>query len=763
MLVTSVESSLAEALRGRYSLQRELGRGGMATVYLAHDLRHDRPVALKLLHPHLATALGPERFLREIRTTARLRHPHILPVHDSGDANGLLYYVTPYVEGESLRQRLEREHRLVPAEAVRLAREVADALDYAHRHGIIHRDIKPENILLGEGHAVVADFGIARAASAGGDERLTGTGTIVGSPMYMSPEQAGGEPDLDGRSDIYSLGCVLFEALTGIAPFSGPTALAILVRRLTENPPHLRSIDPALPDRLENVLARALARSPADRFATVAGFASALDEALAGSLAPGAPSGILASGGQRAVEPAIAVLPFLNLSPERENEYLSDGLAEELMNALAKVPGLRVASRTSSFAFKGKEMDPRAVGERLKVNAIIEGSVRKAGSRLRVAAQLISVADGYQLWSETYDRELGDVFALQDEIARTVVGALRPRLLSEVASPLVEAGTDVVEAYTLYLRGRYFQLKLTTATFETALHYYEQAVRADPRYGRAYAGMADSYAMLGFDEFGGRPPEQAVPQAKAAVAKALELDPQLAEAQCVHAIISFLNDWDWPRAGREFEQLVKRNPTNSQALHWYSLFLGAMGRHGESLRVIDRALAVDPLAVYIHVGVARCLRFAGRYDQAIHRLESVLEMEPHSLPAWVELGRDYFLVGRPREAARCLTELMGVLGRLPVLVAYAAGAYAASGASGEAREMLGELRSLAHQRYVPPIYEVLVLAWLGELDEAFRLLDSAYAQRSGVLAFLRIPEPRWERLRADPRFGALLRKMQLDF
>jgi serine/threonine-protein kinase len=417
----------------------------------------------------------------------------------------------------------------------------------------------------------------------------------------------------------------------------------------------------------------------------------------------------------------------------------------------------------SSFAFKGKEVDPRAVGERLKVSAIIEGSVRKAGSRLRVAAQLISVADGYHLWSETYDRELGDVFALQDEIARTVVGALRPRLLSEVASPLVEAGTDIIEAYTLYLRGRYFQMKLTAATFENALHYYEQAVGADPRYGRAYAGMADCYAMLGFDEFGGRPPEQAVPRAKVAVAKALELDPHLVETQCVHAIIGFLYDWDWLRAAREFEQLVTGSPPYSHALHWYALFLGAMGRHGESLRVIDRALAADPLAVYIHVAVARCLRFAGRFDQAIRRIESVLEMEPHSLPAWVELGRNYFLVGRPQDAARCLTELMGVLGRLPVLVAYAAGAYAASGATGEARSMLAELRSLARQRYVPPIYEVLALAWLGEFDEAFRLLDVAYAQRSGVLALLRTPEPRWECLRADPRFDALLKKMQLDF
>jgi len=759
--VTGLKSSLAEALRDRYTLERELGRGGMATVYLARDLRHDRPVAVKVLHSDFASTLGPERFLQEIRTTARLQHPHILPVHDSGEANGLLYYVTPFVEGESLRQRLDRQHRLAPAEAVRLGREVADALDYAHRHGIVHRDIKPENILLAEGHAVVADFGIARAEPAGASERLTHAGTIVGSPLYMSPEQGTGGPGLDGRSDIYSLGCVLFEALTGTPPFSGTTALGLLVQRLHDRPPALRSLDPTLPEALDAALARALARSPADRFATAAAFGSALERALTGG-AGDTPPPTVASGKQRAAEPAVAVLPFLNLSADPENEYLGDGLAEELINALAHVPGLRVASRISSFGFKRKDLDAPAIGEQLKVNAIVEGSVRRVGKRLRVAAQLINVADGYHLWSETYDRELDDVFALQDEIARTIVGALKPRLLSDVHSPLVEVGTNVVEAYTTYLRGRYFAVRSTPATYLTALGYYKQAVELDPGYAQAHAGVAHTSALLGFDEFASMRPDEAAPQARRAVETALSLDPELPEARCVEGLISFLYEWEWQKAARQFEALLAQHPNHGIALNWYALLLAALGRHEESLQVMNHALAAEPGAPYAHIGVARCLRFARRVDEAIQRIHGMLEMEPHSVGASIELARAYLLAGKAAEAADYLGEVMNAVGRAPLLLAYAAATRAAAGAGNEARSLLAELRALARERYVPPLYEATALTWLGENDEAFACAESAYAQRSGWLAFLRVTTE-WDPLRNDPRYLALLRRMRLDF
>ena len=748
------------ALEGRYLLDRELGQGGMATVYLARDRKHGRVVAVKVLRAELVGGTGSERFLREIELAAGLTHPHIVPIHDSGKAGDALFYVMPYIEGESLRTRLTRERRLGAADTVRFTRDVAEALDYAHRRGVVHRDIKPENILLAEGHGVVADFGVARAVSAAGGERLTQTGSIVGTPLYMSPEQAAGEPDLDGRSDVYSLGCVVFESLTGSPPFSGSSVLAILARRLTEPAPRLTSLDQALPAALDDVLARALALNPADRFATAGGLSTALEHALTDTSM--SVTDAAGAGGRRAIKPAIAVLPFLNLSSDPDNEFLSDGLAEELINALAKVPGLQVASRMSSFAFKGKESNPRAIGERLNVNAIVEGSVRKSGNRLRLAAQLVSVANGFHLWSETYDRELDDVFVLQEEIARTVVAALGPHLLPETESPLAEAGTSSVEAYTLYLRGRHFQVQLTPPTYEVALNYYEQAVAADSQYARAHAAVADCYSMLGFDEFAGLRPQEAVPPAKTAVRKALELNPDLPDAQCVHATIQFVYDWDWGGAERAFQRLVTRYPGYAQGLHWYALLLTATGRHEQGLRVMERALTLEPLTGYIHIGVARCLRYASRFEEAEHRLRSILEMEPLSIPAWLELGRTWFFMGRAGEAAQALTGLMAAVGRLPVLLAYAAAAYAAAQLPDEARRLLAELRAIGRQQYVPPLFEVLPLGWLGDLDEAFRLVDVAYEQRSGWLAFLRIREPGWEPLRTDPRYGALARRIGLD-
>ncbi|HSB55486.1 MAG TPA: protein kinase, partial [Gemmatimonadales bacterium] len=369
-----------------------------------------------VLHPELSLSLGSERFLREIQIAARLQHPHIVPLYDSGAAGDLLYYVMPFVEGESLRQRLERSPQLPLEEAVQLARAVASALDYAHRQQIVHRDIKPENVMLHEGEAVVTDFGIAKAVSAAVSGSLTQTGTAVGTPSYMSPEQASGEPELDARSDIYSLGAMLYEMIGGVAPFAGPTIQAIIAKLFTEPAAPLREQRPDVPDWLDSAVMKALAKQPAGRYATASQFAQALTW----------PSGTSTPPGMRTASAAaksIAVLPFVNMSNDPENEYFSDGIAEEIINALTKIQALRVASRTSSFAFKGKSEDIGEIGRKLKVATVLEGSVRKAGSKLRVTAQLVNVADGYHLWSERYDRQLEDVFAIQDEIAENIVRA----------------------------------------------------------------------------------------------------------------------------------------------------------------------------------------------------------------------------------------------------------------------------------------------------------------------------------------------------
>ena len=370
--MTPISDRLRSALADRYTVEREVGRGGMATVYLAHDLKHDRQVALKVLHPELAASLGPERFLREIKVAARLNHPHIVPLHDSGQAGDLLYYVMPYVDGESLRQRLIREKRLPLDEALEIARDVAAALDYAHRQGVVHRDIKPENVMMHEGEALVTDFGIAKAVTAAANENLTQTGSAVGTPAYMSPEQAAGESELDGRSDVYSLGCMVYEMLSGSAPFTGSTAQAVITKRFTETPPSIRAARANIPEAVDTAVTRSLARVPAERYATAAQFGQAL--AIHGSTPPGhQPTTVVPQA--VAAAKSIAVLPFADMSSRRDQEYFCEGMAEEIINALSKIQALQVASRTSAFAFKGKNEDIGEIGRKLKVATVLEGSV----------------------------------------------------------------------------------------------------------------------------------------------------------------------------------------------------------------------------------------------------------------------------------------------------------------------------------------------------------------------------------------------------
>src|SRR5918994_680017 len=418
---------LRAAVADRYRIEEEIGHGGMAAVYLAKNLKPSLKVAIKVLAPTNASQSSePQRFLREIRIAARLSHPQILPVHDSGECDGLLYFVMPYAGCETLRDRMQREGQLPIDAALRITRAVATALGYAHRNEVIHRDIKPENILLQEGEPVVSDFGVATAVfAAGGDNvYLTDKGFAVGTPAYMSPEQATAERDLDGRSDLYSLACVLYEMLAGQPPFAGSNPRATMARHAIEPAPSIRSLRPTVPLAVDLALQRALAKAPEDRFATMAEFCEALVTPV-----PSLPE--LVTADRR----SIAVLPFVNSSADPDNEYFSDGMTDELITALSKVEGLQVASRTSVFALKNLREDVRTLGARLNVSTVLDGTVRKSGNRLRITVQLSSVADGRTLWSERYDREMSDVFAIQDEIAETIVQTLRSTLLGELGDP----------------------------------------------------------------------------------------------------------------------------------------------------------------------------------------------------------------------------------------------------------------------------------------------------------------------------------------
>jgi serine/threonine protein kinase/Tfp pilus assembly protein PilF len=577
---------LRSALNGLYSVDRELGRGGMATVYLAQDSKHDRTVALKVLHPELASSLGPDRFLREIKLAARLNHPHILPLFDSGEKDGFLYYVMPYVEGESLRERLDRQKQLPVEEAVHHTSAIASALDYAHRQGIIHRDIKPENVMLYEGEAMVMDFGIAKALSAAGSDTLTQTGVMIGTPAYVSPEQAAGATDLDARTDEYSLACVLYEMLTGERPFSGPTPQAVMSKRFTETAKPVRTIRPNIPDHVERALTKAMSVDTSARYRTVAMFGQAL-----ASGAVSTPTDT-ATVPQQAVSAAksVAVLPFINMSNDPDNEYFADGMAEEIINALSKIQSLRVASRMQSFPLKGKNEDVAEVGRKLHVSTVLDGSVRRIGNRLRITAQLVNVADGYQLWTERYDREMEDVFAIQDDIAQAIVKALRV-ILTEGERKAIEKGRVAnVQAYDFYLRGRQYFHQLSRKNLEFAKQMFKRAINIDPEYAIAHAGVADSCSIL-YMYFDAR--DFNLRQADSASLKALELDPELAEAHASRGLAVSLSK-RWEEASQEFEKAMRLDPKLYEAPYFYGRARFAEGKADEAIKMFERASTIRP-------------------------------------------------------------------------------------------------------------------------------------------------------------------------
>jgi TolB-like protein/Flp pilus assembly protein TadD len=715
-----VQSTLQSALTDRYAIEHEVGRGGMATVFLAHDLRHNRPVALKVLHPQLALSIGSERFLREIQIAARLQHPHIVPLYDSGQAGDLLYYVMPFIEGESLRQHLERTPRMPLEEAVRIARAVATALDYAHRQKIVHRDIKPENVMLHEGEAMVTDFGIAKAVTAAVAGSLTQTGTAIGTPTYMSPEQASGEAELDARSDVYSLGTMLYEMLGGTAPFVGPTVQSIITKIFTEPVPPLRERRDEVPEWLNSAVIKALAKSPAGRYATAAQFAQALTWPGGTSTPPE-----LRTGGAQAK--SIAVLPFVNMSNDAENEYFSDGIAEEIINALTRVQALRVASRTSAFAFKGKDEDIGEIGRKLKVGTVLEGSVRKAGSRLRVTAQLVSVADGTNLWSERYDRQLEDVFAIQDEIAGNIVKALRVVLSEGEKRAIEKAPTENVEAYDYYLRGRQYFHQFRRTGMQFARRMYERAIEIDPRFAMAHAGMADCCSFLYMYWDGSRANLEA---ADAASRRALELDPELAEAHASRGFALNLSR-DYEAARAHFETALRLNPKLYEAHYFYARACFQEGKLEEAVRHYEEASRVRPEDYQALLLMQSPLNSLGRHEEAITVLRRGVQVAQKHL----ELNPD---------DARALYLAAGGLVQL-----------------GE-RERALEMARRAHA--IDPedsgvLYNVAcVYSLAGMIDEAIDCLEKAIQNGFGHREWIE-NDSDLDPLRGSPRFQALLKRV----
>jgi len=747
--VRDTVAAVRAALGERYAIERELGRGGAATVYVAQDRRHGREVAVKVLRSDVAAAIGAERFLREITIAARLTHPHVLPLLDSGQAAGALYYVMPYVRGESLRQRLAREGRLPLKDALRIARELGAGLDYAHREGFIHRDVKPENVLLADGHAVIADFGIARAICQSCDgDNVTEVGLTIGTPEYMSPEQAAGDRDLDGRSDVYSLACVIYETLAGEPPFGGASARAVMAKHLSEPPPPLRARRPDAPAAVEQALARALAKDPADRFASIAEFVAALEATHASGAAP------TLVGKTR----SLAVLPFVNGSADPENEYLCDGVTDELINALTKVEGLRIASRTSVFALKGKPQDIRAIGALLGVSAVLEGTVRKAGERLRITVQLTAADDGRNLWSERYDRLLDDVFAVHDEIARTIVSTLRTTFLADIADPTPRRYTDNVQAYSLYLKGRFCWNKRSQEGVREAIAYFEQAIAHDPGYTLAYSGLSDSYGLQ--VDYRGVPVTEGYELARRYALKALELDDNLPEAHTSLAWVQFAYDWDWEGAERSYRRALELNPGYATGHHWYSFVLLVTGQADQALVEAHTALELDPSSLSIRRGLGWLYYYTRRYESAVYHLRRAIAMNPTSEDTYRVLGLVLTQQGAYAEAERAFREAITLSSELSYATAGVAHVLALQGRRREAETLLAELETRARDHYVSPVAFCIVHLGLRNVDQVFQWFERAYQDRRGWMTYLKV-EPMCDVVKDDPRFAELVRRMKL--
>ena len=733
---------LQSALTGRYALERELGRGGAATVYLADDLKHHRKVALKVLRPELASLLGPDRFAREVAIAARLNHPHILALYDSGDAAGFLFYVMPFVQGESLRHRLRRETQLPIDEAIRITRQVASALAHAHARHVIHRDIKPENILLYEGEAMVADFGIALAVSGSASDRLTETGLVVGTPEYMSPEQATGERNLDERSDVYSLACVLHEMLAGAPPFTGPTAAAIIARHVIDPVPRVGRLRGGVPPTLEQALVKALAKAPEARFASAAAFAEAL-------AAPVTTKG---------AAPSVAVLPFRNLSPDPENEYFTDGITEDVIAHLSKIRALKVISHTSVMQFKNREQSLREIGARLDVTTILEGSVRRAGDRVRIVAQLIDVATDQHLWAETYDRQLTDIFAIQTDVALQISGALKAELESGEQTRIRRAPTTDLAAYQLYLKGRHCLLRDNERDISQAIRYFEQALERDPDYALAHAGVARGYGELGRVGAGALTPDVAYQKARVAVARALELDNGLAEAHSTLAFLKFMCDFDWVGAEQEFQQALELDPGSADTYDLYAQLCMALERYEEALALQQRASELDPLAQRSDIATT-FLRW-GRYEDALRAAERGIEFDSQFARLQATLGWACLKLGMNERGLAALRQAIANSPEETLFKAQLGQALALDGKVEEARAVLRELEELSRRRYVSPLHVAYVYTGLAEPDAAIDLLERAFDERAGGLygikgSFLFAP------LRGHPRFTALLKRMNL--
>ncbi len=731
----------------QYEIIERLGEGGMGVVYRAADTKLKRTVALKFLRPGvLDEGAEAERFLNEAQAAAALDHPNICTVYEIAEDSGRTFLAMGYIGGQSLRAKM-RAGALPWRDSVDIAIQIAQGLEEAHRHGIVHRDIKPSNLLLAEtGTLKIVDFGLAQLP---GRSRITQEGFTVGTPSYMSPEQARGEP-LDARTDLWALGVILYEMIAGEPPFRGDNAPAILYSIVHATPPPLSQV----PDGVRRVVERLLAKTRAERYADAA-------ELLGDLRAVRQETGLTSTRQDAFIRraPSIAVLPFANLTRDEENEYFSDGLTEELIHMLSHVEELRVVSRTSAFEFKGKAQDIRAIGTKLNVSTVLEGAVRRAGARVRVTTQLINVADGYQIWSERYDREMEDIFAIQDEIAKSIVDRLKGKLAGDSNAALPRRQTGSIEAYHLYLKGRYYWNKQTEEGFRKAIELFEQVLREEPGYAPAYCGLSDCYAYLGF--WSGSPPVEIWPRAREAVLQAVALNEDLADAHVSLGYILLFFDWKWHEAEREFQRAIELSPGDAKAHYSYSVCLTQAGRFDEALAEIRRAQALDPLNLVINTGVGFVYYYCRRYERAIEEHRKTLELDAAYFEVHAAIGLAWQELKRFDEAIASFETARRLSQDSPLILACLGCCLGAAGRRDEALALVDQLLGISQTRYVAPLSFALIYLGLGDVEAALDWLERAVEARDAYLRYLQV-SPVYDSLRSHPRFIRLLGVMSFE-
>jgi serine/threonine-protein kinase len=736
----------------RYKLLSVAGQGGMGVVFKAEDTKLRRTVALKFLPEEIGR--DPEakkRFLREAQAAAILDHPNICPVYEVDESEGEMFLTMAFIEGHSLKERIA-DGPLPLIEVLNVAVQVSEGLKAAHEKGVVHRDVKPANIMLNrEGQVRITDFGLA---SVEGGADLTRPQTVLGTAAYMSPEQVRGERT-DGRTDIWSFGCTLFEMTTGRRPFLGERGLTVLNEILNEAPPSPSTPRPDIPAGLEEVILKCLRKNAVDRFPD---FESLLEALQGEKVRPANAAGERAPSPEAL--PSVAVLPFVDMSPAKDQDYFGEGLAEEIIHALARLQGIRVVARTSAFALKGMKLDLREIGKMLDVRAVVEGSVRKAGTRLRVTAQLIDARTGLHLWSERFDREERDVFDIQDEISLAIVEHLKVTLLASEKKALRKRPTTDTEAYNLYLKGLYFVARPNPESIQKALNFFHDALERDPNFALAYAGVAFTFASRGILNLA--PPAEMYPKAKAALEKAFALDPDLAEAHAVAATLEFWFEWNWTAAEKSFGRVLALNPGDAMSLGQYAWLLMSRRRFEDSLAEIKRALALDPLMPLFYAWSIGIHVAARRYDEALAEFSRLQQIEPNFGLAYFHAGTAYYFKGLIDEAIEQFEKASQLVISPGWSEALLLLCHLQKGDRKKAEEILAGMLEDRKRLPVSPVNLAWGFAALGDLDGAFGWLETAIEERDALMAFFHVYcEMMVPALTRDPRFAAILDRLHL--